>query len=100
MSTSPQDTLRNNRFYLLIPCVVLSASVAEKYARKSKMKTLKRELEGLRKKVEFLDEMPSYTMTADPRGICVIINNVTFHGKKKMKDRPGSDTDQGTFLLK
>ncbi|XP_071949927.1 caspase-8-like [Antedon mediterranea] len=39
-------------------------------------------------------DRPKYKMTSIPRGICLIINNIKFRGKRKLEERTSSEIDE------
>lgn len=42
----------------------------------------------------FAQQMEHYSMTCNPRGTCLIINNYHFMGFSGLTDRPGTEQDE------
>jgi hypothetical protein len=73
----------------------------EDYIPAQQIEEMEQELKKLREEIDQREkDMPSYKISSDPRGLCIIINNVKFRhvagsGGRRLKDRLGSDVDQG-----
>ncbi|XP_064646570.1 uncharacterized protein LOC135499626 isoform X1 [Lineus longissimus] len=90
------ESLEDNNPMPSLP--VLDIPVGGEHVGKKKFEEMELELQKLREEIDkHENDMPSYKIKSDPRGICIIINNVKFHkapGGRLLKERHGSDVDQ------